>query len=129
MKYKYTPREDKFCRLVAEGTNISDAYRQAGYSENNKPETINRRAKELMDKGKIQARLAELRIPIMKRHNVTVDTLMAELEEARQAALCAETPQASAAVAATMGKAKLCGLDKVVVEASLRVIDSGGHQW
>lgn len=52
----------------------------------------------------------------MERHEITVDTLLAELEEARQAALGAETPQTSAAVSATMGKAKLLGLDKKIVE-------------
>ena len=52
----------------------------------------------------------------MERHEITVDTLLAELEEARKAALCAETPQTSAAVSATMGKAKLLGLDKKIVE-------------
>jgi pyruvoyl-dependent arginine decarboxylase (PvlArgDC) len=39
---------------------------------------------------------------------VTEDSLIEELEQARLAALEAE--QASAAVAATMGKAKVCGL-------------------
>jgi hypothetical protein len=43
---------------------------------------------------------------------VTVDTLVAELEEARQIALGVPAP--SAAVAATMGKAKLLGLDRIV---------------
>ena len=45
-----------------------------------------------------------------KRHELTIDDLVAELEEARTAALGAENPQSSAAVSATMGKAKLLGL-------------------
>ena len=40
------------------------------------------------------------------------------MEEARQAALTAERPQSAAAVAATMGKAKLLGLDKQIVEVT-----------
>lgn len=56
-----------------------------------------------------------MRGEIKQRHNVTVDSLLAELEEARQA-LSAETPQSSAAVAATMGKAKLVGLDKQIID-------------
>ena len=116
--------------MIVEGVGQSDAYRQAGYkSDAMKAETLHRQAKRMMDKPKITARLAELREPIVKRHNVTVDSLMVELEEARKAALGAETPQSSAAVAATMGKAKLCGLDKLVVEASLKVSDSGGNEW
>ena len=42
--------------------------------------------------------------------------LILELEEARKAALKAETPQSSAAVAATMGKAKMLGFDKQIIE-------------
>ena len=122
-QFKYTEREEKFCRLIVEGFGQSDAYRQAGYKvDSMKPETIHRQAKRMMDKPKITARLAELREPIVKRHNVTVNSLMIELEEARQVALGAETPQSSAAVAATMGKAKLCGLDKQLID-----VTSGGE--
>lgn len=49
---------------------------------------------------------------------VTVESLTEELEEARKAALGAENPQCGAAVSATMGKAKLYGLDKQLVEHS-----------
>lgn len=118
-QFKYTEREEKFCRLIVEGLGQSDAYRQAGYkTDSMKPATLHRKAKAMMDKSKIAARLAELREPIVKRHNVTVDSLMVELEEARKAALGAETPQSSAAVAATMGKAKLCGLDKQLIDVT-----------
>ena len=116
-KFKYSVREEEFCRLVAEGVGQSDAYRQAGYAvANMKAATTHRQAKRMMDKPKIAARLAELRAPIAAQHRVTVDSLMIELEQARMAALAAETPQASAAVAATMGKAKLCGLDKQILD-------------
>jgi hypothetical protein len=70
----------------------------------------------VLQKPQVQARIAELREAVMDRHQITVDTLLAELEEARTAALGAETPQTSAAVSATMGKAKLLGLDKKIVE-------------
>lgn len=126
---KLTHKQEAFCIAYIECGNASDAYRSAYNAENMKPETVNRNAKTLMDNSKIATRLAELREPIMHRHNVTVDSLVAELEEARQVALGAETPQSSAAVAATMGKAKLCGLDKQVIEASLRVIDDGSNEW
>ena len=48
--------------------------------------------------------------------NPTIDDILQELEDARQKALSAETPQCSAAVTATMSKAKLLGLDKQVIE-------------
>lgn len=111
-----TLKQEAFCQAYIETGNASEAYRTAYAAEKMKPETINVKASELLANGKITVRVAELRGEIKDRHNVTVDSLIAELEEARQAALAAETPQSSAAVAATMGKAKLVGLDKVVVD-------------
>lgn len=111
-----TLKQEAFCQAYIETGNASEAYRTAYAADKMKSESINRKAKELLDNGKISARVAELRGEIKQRHNVTVDTLLGELEEARQAALQAETPQSSAAVAATMGKAKLVGLDKQVID-------------
>lgn len=111
-----TLKQEAFCQAYIETGNASEAYRTAYAADKMKPETINVKASELLANGKITVRVAELRGEIKDRHNVTVDSLIAELEEARQAALAAETPQSSAAVAATMGKAKLVGLDKVVVD-------------
>lgn len=111
-----TQKQETFCQAYVETGNLSEAYRIAYATENMKPESVNRKAKELHDNVKITARIAELQGEIKQRHNVTVDSLIRELEEARQAALGAETPQSSAAVAATMGKAKLTGLDKQIVE-------------
>ena len=113
---KLTQKQENFCLAYIESGNASDAYRKAYKTDRMKPATINRKATELMAHGMITARLEELRIPIMERHKVTVDSLLLELEEARQVALGAETPQTSAAVTATMGKAKLCGLDKQIID-------------
>ncbi|ANI29454.1 terminase [Yersinia entomophaga] len=113
-----TQKQETFCQAYIETGNASEAYRTAYAADKMKPETINRKAKESLDNGKITARIAELQGEIKQRHHVTVDSLIRELEEARKSALAAETPQSSAAVAATMGKAKLTGLDKVIVELS-----------
>lgn len=113
---RLTPKQEAFCQAYIETGNASEAYRTAYAADKMKPETINRNAKALLDNSKIATRVAELQGEIKQRHNVTVDSLIAELEEARKAALGAETPQSSAAVAATMGKAKLVGLDKQIVD-------------
>ncbi|MDP0316572.1 terminase small subunit, partial [Glaesserella parasuis] len=70
--------------------------------------------KELMDNGKITARIEELQAEHIERHKLTVDDLLDELEVAREKAL--ERGQLSVAVSATMGKAKLLGLDKQVID-------------
>ncbi|EOX9034731.1 terminase small subunit [Enterobacter hormaechei] len=111
-----TIKQEAFCQAYIETGNASEAYRTAYAADKMKPEAVHVQASKLQDNPKIALRLKELQGEIKQRHNVTVDSLLAELEEARQAALGAETPQSSAAVAATMGKAKLTGLDKQVVE-------------
>lgn len=113
-----TEKQEKFCKALIETGNQSEAYRRAYNTENMKPESVNRKAVEMVQKVAIAARLDELRKRVAKRHDCTVDSLVAELEEIKQVALAAETPQTSAAVSAVMGKAKLCGLDKQLVELS-----------
>lgn len=109
-----TPKQEAFCLAYIETGNASEAYRQAYDTKRMKPESINRKAKDLVDKVKIAARLEELREPIRERHKITVDTLLEELEEARKLALDAAMP--APAVSATMGKAKLLGLDKQIID-------------
>ncbi len=116
MNMALTVKQEKFCQAYVETGNASEAYRVAYATGKMKTESVNRKAKELLDNGKITARVNALKSDHRERHNLTVDDLLKELEEARRAALTAETPQSAAAVGATMGKAKLLGLDKVVVD-------------
>jgi hypothetical protein len=67
----------------------------------------------------VSPRIEALQTAHAERHNITVDSLSAELEEARVAAL--STGQISAAVSAIMGKAKLHGLLVEKVNARLNV--------
>ena len=113
-----TEQQEKFAQAFVETGNASESYRRSYNSGKMAPATINSKASELLDNGAVTARIASLRQVHTKRHNVTVDSLIAELEEARIAALTADTVQASAATAATMGKAKLLGLDKQLIELS-----------
>ncbi|GAB1667309.1 hypothetical protein Mh1961_05290 [Mannheimia haemolytica] len=109
-----TPTQEAFCLAYIETGNASEAYRQAYEAEEMKPETVHRKAKELMDNGKITARIEELKAEHAERHKLTVDDLLAELEEARLLAKEKENPNAM--TQATMGKAKLLGLDKQVID-------------
>jgi len=108
-----TPKQENFCLAYLETGNATEAYRKSYDASKMKDAVINVKACELLANGKIAVRLAELRKPALERHNITIDSLLSELEENRKAALTAVTPQSSAATAATMGKAKLLGfLDK-----------------
>jgi len=109
-----TPKQEAFCLSYLETGNASEAYRRSYDAKNMKPDTITVKASELLSNGNISVRLAELRAPIIAKAQLTVQDLLAELEEARQLAL--QTESAAPAVSATMGKAKLLGLDKQVID-------------
>lgn len=111
-----TPKQEKFCLLYIELGNASEAYRQSYDAEDMNQNTVNKNASVLLENPKVATRLDAIRSEHMRRHDLTVGDLLAELEEARQAALGAENPQSSAAVAATMGKAKILGLDKQIID-------------
>ena len=105
---KLTPKQEKFCQVYIETGNASEAYRQAYNASRTKPEVVAVKASQMLANGKVAVRIDALRALHQKRHEITVDDLVAELEEARKLAF--ETEKAAAAVQATMGKAKLLGL-------------------
>lgn len=61
MAGKLTQRQEKFCIAYIETGNASEAYRRSYTTENSKPETVHRRAKDMMSNSKILARIEELK--------------------------------------------------------------------
>lgn len=118
-----TPKQEQFARLYVETGNASEAYRQAYNADNMKPETVTNEAYKLLQDPDISAMVDGLKEEARQRHAVTVDDLLSELKQARAAALAAPTPQSSAAVSATMGKAKMLGLlvDKAEIKAEAEI--------
>lgn len=109
---KLTPKQQRFVEEYTLDWNGTQAAIRAGYSE----KTACAIGVENLRKPIIQEAIQSLLKNASKKVEITRETLIAELEEARLIALGAETPQASAAVSATTAKAKLLGLDKVVVD-------------
>ena len=107
-KIKLTPKQEAFCYGYIETGNASGAYRAAYNAEKMKPESVAVQAAKMLISPKIALKIDALRAELRQRHEITVDDLVAELEDARKLAF--ETDKASAAVQATMGKAKLLGL-------------------
>ncbi|NTF67962.1 hypothetical protein [Rhizobium rhizogenes] len=95
-------RHEKFAQELAKGKTADKAYVNAGYKENRHNAAALARAQHIL------TRVTELQAKTVKRVEITVDSLAQELEEARAIALAEK--QSSAAVSATMGKAKLFGL-------------------
>jgi len=111
-----TRKQEQFCTGCIELDSASDAYRNAYSTEKMTDKQIWEESSKLQKNPKVAQRLKELKEEHRVRHNITVDDLLKELEEARTCALTCETPQSSAAVGATMGKAKLLGLDKQIID-------------
>lgn len=95
---------------VVAGKSQRQAYRDAG-GKAKTDEAADTSAYEIMSRPEVAVFYAALVGAVAKTAAITLETLLAELEQARQAALGGEKPQAAAMVAATMGKAKLLGLE------------------
>ena len=90
-----------------ESGNAGEAYRVA-YDTSGNDATARRNAFTVLHRPRVTAQVAQLQAEHQDRHCVTVDRLTEELEAARQLAFQNKSP--AAAVAATMGKARLHGL-------------------
>ena len=104
-----TPKQADFVRLYFELGIASEAYKQA-YNSTGKPNTLHRKANELLKHPIIKSEIEAMQKEATARNNITIDNVIAELEEARQTAK--QSGNASAMVSATLGKAKVLGLDK-----------------
>ena len=106
MSRKLTAKQARFKDEYLIDNNATQAAIRAGYSK----KTAKSQGQRLLTNVDIKAAIKAGQKDIAKRNGLTIDDIIRELEEARTAALTAESPQSSAAVAATMGKAKVLGM-------------------
>ena len=104
-----TIKQELFAQAYIETGNASEAYKRS-YNTQANANTVNRKASQLLKHPEVIKLLADLQAIQRQRHKLTIDDLLQELEQSRLLAL--ENIQCSAAVTATMSKAKLLGLDK-----------------
>lgn len=79
MKQKLTPKQQNFCNLYVELGNATQAYKNAYDCKNMRPNTINRKAKELLDNGTITARIKELQAELQRKSDIQKDDIIREL--------------------------------------------------
>jgi phage terminase small subunit len=110
------PRHEAFAQALAKGKSAAEAYTDAGYNPSRSA------ASRLSTNVNVESRVAELQGRVAKKVEVTLESITAELEEARGIAIAEKQP--SAAVSASMGKAKLFGLviDKKHHSGSIQVV-------
>lgn len=104
-----TPKQEAFCRhLVKDGLTQAEAYRRSYNTANMKPETIHKRASELLKGREVLGRVEQLREAVAKAVTVTVQGHLTDLadlrDEARQAGAFAP------AVTAEVARGKVAGL-------------------
>lgn len=76
---KLTPKQEMFCNSYIETGNASEAYRRSYNAVNMKFETVNRKAVELLNNGKITARVKQLQRELQIRSDITKDEAIKEL--------------------------------------------------
>lgn len=113
-----TPKQERFAQEVASGKTQADAYRAAfDVGASTKPETIQKRACELMADGKVRGRVAELRAPIAAKAQITLESHLEALETLRDKA--SKANQFSAAISAEVARGKAAGVHVEKSEVSL----------
>lgn len=108
-----TIKQENFCLYHVETGNASEAYRRAYDADGMKPETINRRAFDLMEDSKIRARIDMLQAKHRKAHDIRISDILDKLEDIYQESM--KKGNFSAAVSSVMGQAKILGFDRQAV--------------
>lgn len=73
---KLSVKQENFCNFYLESGNASEAYRRAYSCSNMKDESINRKAIELLNNGKITARVKELQEELKKKSDITKEEVL-----------------------------------------------------
>ena len=123
-----TVKQEALAQAYIENGGIQiDAYRTAYDADGMSDNASYVEACRLFKTPKIALRVVELQSEHRERHNVTVDSLTKELDEAR--GLAKKEAQPAAMTGATMGKAKLHGLitDKQKIAATVTEISH--EEW
>lgn len=74
-----TIKQENFCNYYIESGNASDAYRRAYSCEKMKDETVNIKASELLNNGKIAVRVKELQEEQKEKSDITKERVLQEL--------------------------------------------------
>lgn len=122
---KLTPKQAGFIDSIASGMTQSDAYRENYSAEKMTAKQIWEEASKLAASPKVAQRLFKLQEMATERTLVTIASVTAELDQARDLADSLKNP--AAMTGAIMGKAKVNGLliDKVDAKQTFNVTING----
>ncbi|KAA6316689.1 hypothetical protein EZS27_033036 [termite gut metagenome] len=77
---KLTIKQEDFCNYYIETGNASEAYRRAYDCSNMTDKTVWEKASELLDNGKVTARVNELQNELKAKSDITKERILKELE-------------------------------------------------
>jgi len=124
-----TPKREAFANAVASGMTQADAYRHAFSAGKMQDATIHKRASELMTDGEVAGRVAELRKPIAKKAQMTLESHLEDLQKLRNMAV--KEKQYSAAISAEIARGKAAGVheaEKLALTGRLK-LELSGLSW
>lgn len=121
-----TPKQEKFIQGVVSGMTYSDAYRAAYNCARMKPETVNNKAYELMQKGEISARVEKARAEAAKNAQWSLDLAVERVRKLNDEALSSleedglykGSPSVKALIDSTSLLNRMTGIDKQIVKAN-----------
>lgn len=119
-----TPKQEAFTQAIVTGMNQSDAYRLAyKVRPSTKPESVNQNASRIMADVNVMSRVAELRAPVVKAAQMTLESHLNDLKGLRN--MATKAAQYSAAIAAEVARGKAAGLYVEKVESNIthRMLD------
>lgn len=104
-----TPKQEAFAQALVTGVSQSDAYRAAyKVGAKTKPETVNQAASRIMADSNVTARVAELREPVAKKAQITLESHLDDLMMLRNMAV--KEKQIAAAISAEIARGKASGV-------------------
>jgi phage terminase small subunit len=114
-----TPKMERFAQEVASGKSQAEAYRTAYDAKNMGADTIHSKASILAKDDRVRARVDEIRMPIIKAKQLTLETHLEDLKALRNMAI--KDGKLSAAINAEIARGKAAGvaIDKVEVEHNI----------
>jgi len=120
-----TPKQEAFAIAVASGMTQADAYRSAyNVKPETKPESVQQKAYQIMQKVEVRSRVDELKKPIIEAAGITLESHLARLAHLSKKA--EEAENYGPAVTAETNRGKAAGLytEKVAVTGAVSIIAS-----
>jgi len=115
-----TPKQEAFAQAIVAGVSQTDAYRAAyKVGPRTKPESVNQQASKLMADLNITSRVAELRLPVAQKAQITLESHLDDLMRLRN--MAAKEKQFGAAIAAEIARGKASGVHVERTESKINL--------